>query len=109
MTGSTLRQMRETCGMSQQQLADVLHVTQQAVCKYEHETAEPSLNVLKSMAEIFSVPLTSLLEGETAGCVYCRHQDRISEADALMIKRFHSIPDSEQELYLQLLARWSEF
>lgn len=109
MTGSTLRQLRETCGMSQQQLADELHVTQQAVCKYEHETAEPSINVLRSISETFSVPLSSLLDGEMADCMSCRIRNCISEEDAIMIKRFHSIPDHEQEFYLQLLSRWSEF
>ena len=41
-----LRELRQKKGLSQQALADMLHVTQQSVYKYENGLAIPELDIL---------------------------------------------------------------
>ena len=51
-----LKELRESKHMSQQAVADVFHVTQQTIFKYEHALAEPDLDVILHMA----VPYTTV-------------------------------------------------
>ena len=56
-----LRELRQKKGLSQQSLADMLHVTQQSVYKYENELAIPELDILIHMAEIFETSIDYLV------------------------------------------------
>ncbi len=47
--------------MSQQALAEVVHVTQQSIHKYEHELAEPDLDVILHLADFFDTSVDYLL------------------------------------------------
>lgn len=42
-----LKKLRIQRGLSQQQLADLLHTSQQSIYKYEKGIAEPNLETLK--------------------------------------------------------------
>ena len=57
-----LKELRHAKGISQQDLADVLHVTQQSIYKYEAEKAEPDLDVIIGIAKYFDVSVDYLLE-----------------------------------------------
>ena len=50
-----LKELREAKHMSQQAVADVFHVTQQTIFKYEHALAEPDLDVILHMADFFDI------------------------------------------------------
>ena len=56
-----LRELRQKKGLSQQALADMLHVTQQSVYKYENGLAIPELDILIHMAEIFETSIDYLV------------------------------------------------
>lgn len=50
----TIKQYREELGMTQAQLAAALGVAQSHISRWEHGTVNPSANILRKMAEIFS-------------------------------------------------------
>lgn len=52
-----LRELRHAKGISQQDLADVLHVTQQSIYKYETDKAEPDLDIVVEIANILMYQL----------------------------------------------------
>ena len=56
-----IKELRLAKGISQQQLADVLHVTQQSVNKYEHDMSIPELDVLIACANYFDVSIDYLV------------------------------------------------
>lgn len=56
-----LRELRQKKRLSQQALADMLHVTQQSVYKYENGLAIPELDILIHMAEIFETSIDYLV------------------------------------------------
>lgn len=56
-----LRELRQKKGLSPQALADMLHVTQQSVYKYENGLAIPELDILIHMAEIFETSIDYLV------------------------------------------------
>ena len=56
-----LKKLREEKKMSQQALAEVLHVTQQSVYKYEHDLAVPDLDILICIANFFDTSIDYLV------------------------------------------------
>ena len=56
-----LKELRLEKGLSQQQLADFLHITQQSVYKYENNISQPSLELLKAMADFFGTSVDYLI------------------------------------------------
>lgn len=59
----TLAQLRSDRGMTQQQLAERLHVSRTAVSKWETGGGYPNLDSLKDIAVLFDVSIDELLSG----------------------------------------------
>ncbi len=53
MFGERLKMLREKAGVSQQKIADMVGLTQQAVGKWENDKAEPDLATVAKLAEFF--------------------------------------------------------
>lgn len=56
-----LVKLREKKGLSQQELADRVHVTRQAVSRWERGETLPSSDMLKQLSGIFDVSINTLL------------------------------------------------
>lgn len=63
-----LYQLRKARGLSQEELANKIGVSRQAVQKWESAAAQPTLDKLTAMARYFGVSLDYLVTGEEAGC-----------------------------------------
>ncbi len=62
--GPTIRELREQKHLSQSDLAEMLHVTRQAVSNWETNKNEPDLETLKTMSGIFDVEIAAILGSE---------------------------------------------
>lgn len=51
--GLKIKELRNKAGLTQKDLADKLHVTYQAVSRWENEDVEPSIDTLKEICKIF--------------------------------------------------------
>lgn len=60
--GDQLRKLREERKMSQQDLADKLHVSRQAVYKWESNKGYPDIENLITLSEIFSVTIDEMIK-----------------------------------------------
>lgn len=63
MVGTRIALQRHKLGITQEQLAQRLHVTPSAVGMYEQERREPSITVLAALSEELGVSLDYLLTG----------------------------------------------
>ena len=70
-----LRRVRCQAGLTQQQLADRLHVTRQSVSSWDLGRTEPDFETVGRLAEIFGTSVSSLL-GEDEKPPYPRFQKR---------------------------------
>ena len=70
MKGSRLKELRERKDMTQAQLAEALGVSQQAVGKWERETASPNDETLKKIAALFFTTTDYLLGYDDAPSYY---------------------------------------
>ena len=60
-----IQELRKGKGLSQEQIADVLGVSRQAVSKWESGQSLPEIEKLLSMSELFGVTIDYILKGET--------------------------------------------
>lgn len=56
-----LKKLRTEHGLSQQKLADILHVSQQSIYKYEHDITFPDIGTLTAMAEYFNTSVDYII------------------------------------------------
>ena len=52
-----LKSLRQEYGISQQRLADAIHVSQPSINKYENHNIEPEIEILKRMADYFNTSI----------------------------------------------------
>ena len=56
-----LRELRKKAGYSQEELAEELNISRQAVSKWENSTANPDINNLIQLSELYRVSTDYLL------------------------------------------------
>ena len=93
--GEKLRRCRTNCGLSQQQVADVLGVNRATYTYYEVGRNEPSLKTIVKLAQLFCVDASALLPGENAD-ILLRDTDTDSDAP----NPIYSLTRDEQNLLL---------
>lgn len=64
--GSRIIMARERAGLSQEELADLIHRSQRTMQAYEADETAPSTKPLRMMAEILNVTTDWIMEGEDA-------------------------------------------
>ena len=63
-TGAFIKSCRKEKRMTQKELADRLHVTDQAVSKWERGLSAPDIALLEPLASVLGVTIVELLSGE---------------------------------------------
>lgn len=93
-----LRRVRCQAGLTQQQLADRLHVTRQSVSSWELGRTEPDFETAGRLAEIFGTSVSSLL-GEAGRPAYPRLQKRFVTGFAVCAGLLLAVSGLELELF----------
>ena len=60
----SIKQLRQERNLSQEQLAEQLHVTRQAVSNWENEKTQPDIDTLTQLASIFDVSVERIIYGK---------------------------------------------
>jgi len=60
-TAENIRRLRMRAGMTQQELADRLHLSRSSIANYETGSRQPGMDVIASLSAVFQVPVASLL------------------------------------------------
>ena len=81
MLHDNIKRLRQQKGMTQEVLAEKLHIVRQTVSKWEKGLSVPDSEMLVTLAEVFEVPVSELL-GETADFV--PEKDHVAEQLALI-------------------------
>ena len=63
MLSETIYRLRRRAGLSQEQLAETIGVSRQAISKWESGTSTPELDKLLALSECFHVTLDELTGG----------------------------------------------
>ena len=66
--GTFIKEQRIALGMTQQQLAEQLHITNKAISRWETGNAYPDISLLDDLAAALSVSVEELCRGERIAC-----------------------------------------
>ncbi len=62
--GQKLKEIRKRFGLSQEQLAEIINVSRQAITKWESDNGLPDVSNLQELSKVFGVTVDYLLNGE---------------------------------------------
>lgn len=79
--GNRIGDYRRKRGITQEQLAEKMGVTAQAVSKWENDGSCPDISILPQLADYFGVSLDMLIRGETPYRVQMRGENQKSVQD----------------------------
>lgn len=63
--GETISMLRKEKGLTQRELAEMLHITDKAVSKWEREQSYPDIGTIPRLAEILGVSVEELMTAKT--------------------------------------------
>lgn len=99
-----IKELRLEKNITQQTLADVLHVTQQSVFKYEHDLAVPDIDILIACANYFDTTVDYLVENSD---ISRRYEDlgenSITPDERKLLEYYRQLSDKAQQLIQELL------
>lgn len=97
--GEKLREIRKKFGLSQEQLAEMMNVSRQAITKWEGDTGIPDTSNLKTFAQTFGITVDYLLgtEGELPLLVMRKQLDKEKYENKIksyteVLKEYYSEP-----------------
>lgn len=104
-----LKKLRENANISQKQLADIIHVSQQSINKYENHDVEPNIDTLCSIADYFDVS-TDYLIGKTSIMKMSEPTEKfaLNEKEQEIITSFRKLSKQDRETLLLLAKRLSK-
>lgn len=79
--GTNIMRLRKEAGLTQEQLANALGISYQAVSKWENGVSCPDISTLPLLADLFSVSIDSLFGRETAALAVVQEEPKKSSPD----------------------------
>ena len=93
-----LKSLREECGMTQQELADKLFLTQKTINSYERGRTQPNMETLCKLADIFDTSIDYLLGITDVRYSYALANDKeLIEKEKCFIKNFRKLSDETKD------------
>ncbi len=101
------KELREEHHLSQQALADILHVTQQSIHKYEHDLTEPDLDILLAAAKYFDTSADYLVGYTNVPMKYEQYdvEHSLNASELRLINYYRSLSPTGQTLLLELIPK----
>lgn len=104
-----LKELRQSCHLSQQKLADEFHISQQSVWKYENNLAEPDINMLMRLANYFDVSVDYLIgNANTPAKADTISETQLTPIESAVIQNFRSVSGKMQKIIFELLKEAAE-
>lgn len=91
--GKTITRRRKQLGMTQKQLAELLHISYQAVSRWELGSSVPTMEMMVELAGVLQTSVDYLIKGEVQNIKGIDYMD-----SGLNTTRLYSIKDELQEL-----------
>lgn len=94
-----IREIRKSKGISQQKLAEVLHVNQTAISQWETGKTSPNIDSAKAMADLFDVSMEYLLSDDAAeekNKKPAAESHELSELERELIRLLEQVPEERK-------------
>lgn len=93
-----LKLLRNKKGISQQQLADIIGISQQSVNKYENHNVEPDISILIALANYFNTSVDYLIGNtEIDHVIESVSEYDLNKDEAILIDSYRRLSEKEKE------------
>jgi len=99
---ANLKMLRERKGLTQQQLAKMISVSQQSINRYEHRETNPSIEILRRLADALETSVDFLIGHTTVDCKVIDYTP-ISLDEVGMMEEYRKMNDAERQFFLETL------
>lgn len=94
-----LKKLRKQHHLSQQKLADILHISQQSVYKYENDITSPDLETLIRMADYFNTSIDYLIgHTDITHKIEPISEEMLNSDEMSMIKAYRKLSSRQREI-----------
>lgn len=97
--GNFLAKLRKTYGLTQEELSEYLHVTHQAVSKWETGNGIPDILTMIEISNLYKVPLSDILSGKKSEGT----EENITDVKGYVRKKINSRKNEQKFPYIYLL------
>ncbi len=104
-----LKKLRKQHKLSQQKLADILHISQQSIYKYENDITFPDIEILIQMADYFSTSIDYLV-----GYTDISHKiepvtdSMLNESESAVLDKYRMLPAHKKEIINTIINSYLE-
>ena len=88
-----LKALRKEYNISQQQLANIIGVSQQSINKYENHNLEPDIETLKAIATFFNTTIDFLVGFDESKTAFTKEDE--------LLRLFSLMTKEQQDLYIE--------
>ena len=88
-----LKALRKEYNISQQQLANIIGVSQQSINKYENHNVEPDIETLKAIATFFNTTIDFLVGFDESKTAFTKEDE--------LLRLFSLMTKEQQYLYIE--------
>ena len=94
-----LKALRKQHKLSQQKLADILHISQQSVYKYENDITSPDIETLIRMADYFDTSIDYLVEyTDICHKIEPVEANMLNMEENILIEKYRSLPSHHKNI-----------
>lgn len=100
-----LKKIRKQYNLSQQKLADILHISQQSVYKYENNITTPDIDTLIHMADYFNTSIDYLVDYTNIPHKIEPVKDTmLNEDEMILVNEYRKLPLAQKSVIKSVLS-----
>ena len=104
-----LKRLRMKKGISQQQLADIIGVSQQSINKYENHMIEPDINTLIAFADYFNTSVDYLVgHTDIDHVIETIQRYDLNDDEGVLIDGYRRLTRNEKESIRMIIRNYNE-
>lgn len=103
LIGLRIRTMRRSRKMTQADLANAINQSQSSITMYETGRREPDFETLEALADIFNVPLSSIVADESSDNLYSPVMETMSSQARIISGGVDRMPPEKRDQALKIL------
>lgn len=104
-----LKVLRKQHNLSQQKLADILHISQQSVYKYENDITSPDLETLIKMADFFNTSVDYIIgHTEISHKIEPVTDSMLNQDEEALIQNYRQLPLTKKEVINTVINSYLE-
>ena len=104
-----LKKLRKERNLSQQELAEILGISQQSINKYENHDVQPDFHTLKKMAVFFNTSVDYLIgNDECYSAIFNNASLSLSAEEITLLAQFRNLDENQRNCLRMLMQTWKQ-